>query len=94
MSPPPPPSTASNRLIKAYIHIHTLQFIAALLLTLMLLWHISTITLVENYQMPEWWVRDFLAEHANGWRVGVWGVVGVFVSTSSFGRDGEGWVSV
>ncbi|KAJ4984739.1 hypothetical protein SVAN01_09776 [Stagonosporopsis vannaccii] len=66
-------------LVHTHIHIHTLQLIAALLLTLMLLWHISTITLVENYEMPEWWVRDFLAEHAKGWRLGVWGAVGVFV---------------
>jgi hypothetical protein len=53
----------------------------------MLLWHISTITLVENYMMPEWWVAQFLAEHANGWRVGVWAGVGVLVS----GREVPAW---
>ncbi|UPX11888.1 pre-mRNA-splicing factor 8 [Ascochyta rabiei] len=61
------------------IHLATLQLIAALLLTLMLLWHISTTTLVENYRMPQWWVDLFLAEHASAWRVGVWVGVGVLV---------------
>lgn len=78
MSSPCP--TPHHHLAKAHIHIYTVQLIISLLLTLMLLWHISTITLVENYQMPDWWVREFLAEHAKGWRVGVWGVVVVFVS--------------
>ena len=72
--------TPRHRILTVNIHICTLQLIAALLLTLMLLWHISTITLVENYKMPAWWVKCFLAKHANGWRVGVWTVVGVFVS--------------
>ncbi|KAJ8109388.1 hypothetical protein OPT61_g7494 [Boeremia exigua] len=30
--------------------------------------------------MPRWWVRDFLAEHASGWRVSAWAIVGTFVS--------------
>ncbi|KAF1352766.1 hypothetical protein EJ07DRAFT_158998 [Lizonia empirigonia] len=73
-------TTARHRILTANIHISAAILIAALLLMLMLLWHISTITLVENYMMPEWWVKAFLAEHANGWRVGVWVLVGVLVS--------------
>lgn len=80
------PSTTPLRahtILAATIHITSLQFIAALLLTLMLLWHISTVSLVENYQMPAWWVRAFLAKHASGWRMGVWTVVGVLVSETN-----------
>lgn len=57
------------------MHISTLQFVAALLLTLMLLWHISTVTLVEKYYMPQWWHDDFMAELQEGWRTAVWVVV-------------------
>lgn len=63
------------------IYISILQLITALLLTLMLLWHISTVSLVENYMMPAWWVEEFLATHANGWRVGVWTIVSALVSS-------------
>lgn len=72
--------TSRQHIITVHIHVATLTLIAALLLALMLLWHISTITLVENYYMPQWWVKAFLAEHANGWRVAVWVLVGVLVS--------------
>lgn len=72
-------TTPLERILTANIYISTLQLIAALLLTLMLLWHISTVTLVENYQMPPWWVKLFMAELASGWRVGVWAVVVVLV---------------
>lgn len=72
--------TPYQLILTTNIYISTLTLITALLLTLMLLWHISTITLVENYMMPEWWVKRFLAEHANGWRVGVWVLVGALVS--------------
>ncbi|KZM27779.1 hypothetical protein ST47_g1074 [Ascochyta rabiei] len=72
------------------IHLATLQLIAALLLTLMLLWHISTTTLVENYRMPQWWVDLFLAEHASAWRVGVWVGVGVLVSFEEWTVREEG----
>lgn len=75
----PSHTTARHRIFTANVHISAATLIAAPLLMLMLLWHISTITLVENYMMPEWWVKAFLAEHANGWRVGVWVLVGVLV---------------
>lgn len=84
----PPHHHHHRLLIQTHIHIATLQLIAALLLTLMLLWHISTVTLVENYQMPEWWVHDFLAEHASGWRVGVWAAACVFVRSLGGGLGG------
>ncbi|KAF9690645.1 hypothetical protein EKO04_011284 [Ascochyta lentis] len=73
------PSSTYHHFLTSSIHIATLQILASLLLTLMLLWHISTTTLVENYQMPRWWVDDFLAELASAWRVGVWVGVGVLV---------------
>jgi hypothetical protein len=59
----------------ANIYISTLQFIAALLLLLMLLWHISTVSLVKKYYMPEWCVADFMAELQKEWRTAVWVVV-------------------
>jgi hypothetical protein len=46
----------------------------------MLLWHISTVSLVENYQMPPLWVQKFLAEHANEWKVFVWSATSALVS--------------
>ncbi|KAF3035541.1 pre-mRNA-splicing factor 8 [Didymella heteroderae] len=67
--------TPRERFLTTNIHISILQFIAALLLTLMLLWHISTVTLVEKYEMPDWWEEDFIAELTKGWRIAVWVVV-------------------
>jgi hypothetical protein len=72
---PRPQPSPGERILTANIYISTFQFLAALLLTLMLLWHISTVTLVENYGMPDWWEEDFLAELSRGWRTGVWAVV-------------------
>lgn len=86
-SPLPPKTSPREHLLATNIHISTLQFIAALLLTLMLLWHISTVSLVENYQMPLLWVQKFLAEHANEWKVFVWGATSALVS----GGGALGW---
>ncbi|KAF3003197.1 pre-mRNA-splicing factor 8 [Curvularia kusanoi] len=72
-------TSSHERILTLNIYISIFQLIAALLLTLMLLWHISTVSLVENYMMPAWWVEEFLATHANGWRVGVWTIVGALV---------------
>jgi hypothetical protein len=66
--------------------MHTLTLIFSLLLTLMLLWHISTITLIENYDMPKWWEKVFLDEHTKGWKIGIWVGVGLLVSL----LDGSG----
>lgn len=68
-----------DRILAAHMLILTLQCIAALLLALMLLWHISTLTMVGHYQMPPWWEARFVGELASGWRVGVWVCVGVGV---------------
>ncbi|KAJ4368557.1 pre-mRNA-splicing factor 8 [Didymella sp. IMI 355093] len=72
---PRPQPSPSERILTANIYISTFQFLAALLLTLMLLWHISTVTLVEDYGMPDWWREDFLAELSKGWCTGVWAMV-------------------
>jgi hypothetical protein len=84
MSSPSSPSryqkTSHHRIISANIYIHTLLLIASSLLALMLLWHLSTITLIADYDMPTWWERAFRDEVARGWKVGVWVCVGVLVS--------------
>lgn len=74
-SGPLPPPTQRERILAANIHISILQFIAALLLTLMLLWHISTVTLVEQYYMPQWWHDEFMSELKKGWRIAMWTMV-------------------
>lgn len=76
-------ATPRERVLTANIYISTLQLITALLLTLMLLWHISTVTLIENYRMPPWWVKLFVAELPTGWRVAVWAVVMILVPLDS-----------
>lgn len=74
--PSPHPTLAKRkRILTAKIDISILQFIVALLLTLMLVWHISTVTLVEHYEMPIWWHDDFMAELKKGWRIAMWVVV-------------------
>lgn len=88
---PVPPRQTPHLILKAHTHCATLQLIAALLLTLMLLWHISTVSLVEKYQMPGWWVRAFLARHASAWQVGLWSVVGVLVSVEWVRKIGWEW---
>ncbi|KAF3051221.1 pre-mRNA-splicing factor 8 [Didymella keratinophila] len=99
-------STPRERILAANIYNSTLQFITALLLTLMLLWHISTVTLIEKYYMPSWWEEAFVAELKKGWRTAVWVVVLSMVPTDCahallcldwwclllYGRD-DGYVS-
>jgi hypothetical protein len=77
---PLPKLSPRGHILITNIYISSLQFISALLLTLMLLWHISTVSLVENYQMPPLWVQKFLAEHANEWKVFVWSATSALVS--------------
>ncbi|KAF1931091.1 uncharacterized protein M421DRAFT_339437 [Didymella exigua CBS 183.55] len=73
-----PRLTPRDRFLTAHIHIATLTFIAALLLTLMLLWHVGTVALVQDYEMPGWWARGFVREMKRGWRTAVWvGVLGM-----------------
>ncbi|KAH6639682.1 hypothetical protein C7974DRAFT_470152 [Boeremia exigua] len=59
----PAHTTSRYRILTANVYVSTFQFIAALLLLLMLLWHISTITIIKNYEMPYWWVKSFLVLH-------------------------------
>lgn len=85
LSPANPPACLDRagtriRILKTQVHIATLELIAALLLLLVLLWHISTVSLVENHMMPDWWVKTFVHEHVDGWRIGVWVGAGVLVS--------------
>lgn len=90
-SPPTPPKASPRaHLLKTNIHISTLQLITALLLTLMLLWHISTVSLVENYLLPAPWVQQFLAEHASEWKVFVWGATSALVSAQGGASAREG----
>lgn len=67
--------TKRKHILNAKISISIVQFIAALLLTLTLVWHISTVTLVDHYEMPIWWQDDFKAELNNGRRKTMWVVV-------------------
>jgi hypothetical protein len=70
-------SNSSNPHRKMHIHethvlIYTIILIASLLVLLMMLWHISTAHLIDNYNMPQEWYAEFINEQFPGWRIGLW----------------------
>lgn len=78
-----------------HILIYTTILTASLLVLLMMLWHISTAHLIDNYSMPEEWYREFIAAQFPGWRIWLWALLFFMVRDfrKSEGKveDGEQW---
>lgn len=72
-------SPYSRQLLETHITLYTLSSIAALILLMLLIWHTSTTYLVEKFDMPSIWEREFKAQQLGGVRVWVWAVVFGFV---------------
>ncbi|KAF2795218.1 hypothetical protein K505DRAFT_15616 [Melanomma pulvis-pyrius CBS 109.77] len=62
-------------LLTTHILLYTLILITSLLVLLMMLWHISTAHLIDDYDMPQEWYEDFLAAQFPGWRIGIWALL-------------------
>jgi hypothetical protein len=62
-----------------HILIYSLTIIASLLVLLMLLWHISTTHLIDDYGMPADWEEDFLEKQFAGGKGALWGILFVVV---------------
>ncbi|KAF2848538.1 hypothetical protein T440DRAFT_536349 [Plenodomus tracheiphilus IPT5] len=55
--------------------LHTLHIITTLTLLVLLVWHISTVDLVEHFDMPRSWERTYKKNQLNSWRSSVWALV-------------------
>ncbi|KAF2711851.1 hypothetical protein K504DRAFT_489640 [Pleomassaria siparia CBS 279.74] len=67
-------TTASTAFSAAKHHcfLYGLIFITSFLATLMMLWHISTAHLIDNYDMPPEWSRTFIKAQFPVWRIAMW----------------------
>lgn len=70
--------------LDAIILTLSIQLIAALLTSFMLIWHVSTVHLLWNHSMPEDWKEEFKRQEFGGKRGALWGVVLAFVSLPNF----------
>ena len=72
------------------ILFYTLILIASFLAALMMLWHISTAHLVDDYHMPHEWYVEFISTQFPNWRIALW--VGLFITVrcSLNGESGKG----
>jgi len=60
---------------ETHILLYTIILITSLLVLLMMLWHISTAHLIDNYNMPQEWYAEFIKAQFPGWRIGLWGLL-------------------
>ena len=68
-----------HRRAMAFITAYTLLAISALLVLLLLIWHISTTHLVEKFDMPHIWEADFMRQQLKREKGVVWGWIFVVV---------------
>lgn len=69
--------------LEMYVTIHILTLIAALLLLLMLMWHLSAAHLLEDYGMPKSWTEPFLEKHFGGGQGALWSLALIIVRQAS-----------
>ena len=67
--------------LERYILIYSLILIASLIASLMLMWHISSTHLVNDYGMPDDWAREFLDMQFGGVKGAVWAFLFILVSS-------------
>lgn len=66
--------------LETHILAYSLTIIASLLVLLMLLWHVSTTHLIDDYGMPKEWEKDFLKKQFAGGKGALWGILFAAVS--------------
>lgn len=86
--PSPPPIHTHHKLLKTYTTLYTLLATALPITLLLLIWHISTTYLVENFDMPYIWAEDFVKAQLEGGGWAVWGLVLGLVCCFDFGGGG------
>lgn len=82
---------STTQAFRSGIHVlaYSLTIITSLLLLLMLLWHISTAHLIDDYAMPEDWEDEFLREQFAGGKGALWGILFLLVGPQYRSSDGS-----